>query len=86
MPRLVRDYKDEYAKYQGKPEQLKNRAKRNGARAEATKTHGKAAVAGKDCDHRTPLSKGGSNAKSNVRVVSVNKNRAYARNSKGGIK
>ena len=86
MPRLVRDYKDEYAKYQGKSEQLKNRAKRNGARAEATKTHGKAALAGKDIDHKTPLSKGGSNGKGNTRVVSVNKNRAYARTKTGGVK
>jgi hypothetical protein len=86
MPRKVRDYKDEYAKYQGKPEQISNRAKRNTARAEATKTHGKAALKGKDVDHKQPLSKGGSNGKSNTRVVSVKTNRSYARNSKGGIK
>ena len=86
MPRTIRDYKDEYAKYQGKPEQLKNRAKRNTARAEATKKYGAAAVNGKDIDHKKPLSKGGSNGSGNTRVVSVNKNRSYERNSKGGIK
>lgn len=29
-----RDYKKEYREYQGKPEQIKNRAKRNKARRE----------------------------------------------------
>jgi len=86
LPRKVRDYKDEYAKYQGKPEQIKNRAARNTARADTVKVSGKAAVAGKDVDHKKPLSKGGSNSKSNTRIVSVNKNRSFQRNSKGGIK
>jgi len=86
MPRKVRDYKDEYAKYQGKPEQKKNRAERNTARRQAVKAHGSAALKGKDVDHKTPLSKGGSNAKSNRRVVSASSNRSFKRNSNGGIK
>ena len=85
MPRLIRDYKDE-AKYHAQPEQKKRRAERNKARTEAVKTHGKAALKGKDIDHKTPLSKGGSTAKSNCRVVSVHSNRAYARNKNGGVK
>ncbi len=32
-----RDYKAEYANYQGKPEQIKNRAERNAARAQLEK-------------------------------------------------
>lgn len=89
MPRKVRLYagpKGEYAKYQGKPEQIKARAQRNAARAKAVSA-GKASKGdGKDVDHKKPISKGGSNSSSNLRVVSKHKNRSYARNSKGGIK
>ena len=35
MARKSRDYKKEYAAYHGKPEQVKRRAQRNAARAEA---------------------------------------------------
>ncbi len=41
---------------------------------------------GKDIDHKVPLSKGGSNSKSNVRVVSPSTNRSFPRNSDGSIK
>jgi hypothetical protein len=37
MARKPRDYKKEYADYQGKPEQIKRRAQRNAARAAAVK-------------------------------------------------
>ena len=40
---------------------------------------------GKDVDHKKPLSKGGSNGTSNLRVVSKSTNRSYKRNKKGGI-
>ena len=89
MPRKVRLYSGpngEYAKYQGKPEQIKNRAARNSARASVVKSSGAAAVRGKDVDHKTPLSKGGSNARSNLRAVSPKTNRSFKRNSKGGMK
>lgn len=41
---------------------------------------------GKDVDHKKPLSKGGSNSKSNVRVVSASANRGFPRNSDGSMK
>lgn len=86
MPRKTRDYKDEYVKYQGTSEQKINRAKRNAARDVMVKA-GKATVGdGKDVDHKKPLSKGGSNSVSNLRVVSKSSNRSYARTSKGGVK
>ena len=85
MPRRVRNYREEYDKYQGTPEQKKNRAKRNAARAAMVKKHGKEALRGKDVDHKKPLSKGGSNGTSNLRVVSKSTNRSYKRNKKGGI-
>lgn len=77
--------KDEYKKYHSSPEQKKNRAARNSARAAMVKKHGKEALRGKDVDHKKPLSKGGSNGTSNLRVVSKSTNRSYKRNKKGGI-
>lgn len=41
---------------------------------------------GKDVDHKTPLSKGGSNSKSNARVVSKSTNRSFPRNSDGSMR
>lgn len=71
----MRDYKKEYAQYHSKPEQKKNRAKRNAARAIMSRELGKAAIKGKDIDHIKPLSKGGSNKRSNLRVMLVSQNR-----------
>lgn len=70
-----RDYSYD-KKYQSSPEQKKKRAQRNAARAKMIKA-GKAKVGdGKDVDHKKPLKKGGSNRKSNLRVVSQKKNRS----------
>jgi hypothetical protein len=78
---MARNYRREYDKYQGKPEQIKNRAKRNAARTEMVKEGRASKGDGKDVDHRMPLSKGGSTSKKNLRVVSVHTNRAYKRRS-----
>ena len=75
----ARDYKHEYATYQGKPEQIKNRAKRNAARAEMVKAGRVNKFDNKDVDHKVPLSKGGSATKGNLRVKSVHANRSYKR-------
>lgn len=66
-----RNYRKEYDEYHAKPEQKKNRAARNAARREAGLKKGD----GKEVDHKKPLSKGGTNAKSNRRVVSRRVNR-----------
>jgi hypothetical protein len=42
--------------------------------------------AGKDIDHKRPLSKGGTNASSNLRLVSPSTNRSFTRNSDGSVK
>lgn len=82
----TRNYRQEYNRYQSKPEQIKNRAKRNKARSIMVKA-GKAHKAdNKDCDHRKPISKGGSNDKSNLRMVSKSTNRSFARTKTGKIK
>lgn len=81
-----RDYKREYQKYHSDEEQKKNRASRNTARRQA-EADGKVHKGdGKDVDHKKPLSKGGSNAKSNRRIVSASSNRSFARTKTGRMK
>jgi 5-methylcytosine-specific restriction endonuclease McrA len=70
-----RDYAKEYREYHGKPEQIKNRAKRNGARRKAAKAGLVRKGDGMEVDHRRPLSKGGSNHRSNLRIVTRKTNR-----------
>lgn len=72
---MPRDYKKEYADYHSKPEQIANRAARNHARLEASKSGAVKKGDGKEIDHKVPISKGGSNSKSNTRVVSRHTNR-----------
>jgi hypothetical protein len=54
----------------------KDRAARNKARAHAIAKHGKAALKGKDVDHKVPLRSGGSTADSNLRLRSISANRS----------
>jgi hypothetical protein len=81
-----RPYKKEYDTYQGKPEQIKNRAKRNAARAELTKEGKVSKGDGKDVDHTKPLSKGGTSARGNLKVKSASSNRSFSRNSDHTVK
>lgn len=83
---MARDYKSEYANYQGTPEQKKNRAARNAARAEMMKKGLVRKGDGKDVDHTRPISKGGSNSTSNLRVVPAGNNRSFARNPDGSMR
>lgn len=41
---------------------------------------------GKHVDHKTPLSKGGSNDKKNLRVVPASENQSFSRNKDGSLK
>lgn len=73
----MRDYKKEYARYQGKPEQIKRRSARNQARRKAIRL-GKARKGdGKDVHHRDNNPK--NNGAGNLSVTSVAKNRGYPR-------
>ncbi len=83
---MARDYKKEYENYHSKPKQKINRAKRNAARAEAMKDGRVSKGDGKDVDHKKPLIKGGSNHKSNTRVVSKSTNRSFARTKTAKMK
>ena len=67
----ARNYKKEYAQYHGKPTQKKRRAKRNAAR----KTLGLKVGDPREADHKKAMDKGGTNAKSNLRVTSRAANR-----------
>lgn len=83
---MTRDYRREYDNYQGTEEQKKNRAKRNAARTEMVKKGRVTKGDGKDVDHVTPLSKGGSAGASNLRVKDKKDNRSFPRNPDGSIK
>lgn len=83
---MTRNYKSEYANYQGKPEQIKRRASRNAARALMAKSGKVAKGDGKDVDHKTPLSKGGTTVRSNLTAKPASANRSYKRNPDGSMK
>ena len=71
-----RPYDKEYAEYHSTEEQKKNRAKRNAARRQKIREGSAKKGDGMDVDHVTPLSKGGSNAKSNLRMKTASSNRS----------
>lgn len=81
---MARDYRKEYDNYQGKPEQIKNRAQRNAARSSMMKTGRVRKGDGKDVAHVKAFDKGGSN-KTGLRVSSASSNRSFLRDSKGNL-
>ena len=76
-------YADQYKRYEGTPEGIAARSQRNKARALMEKKVGKAAIAGKDIDHKHPIRSGGGNSESNLRVRSVAANRGDTGKGKG---
>jgi len=70
-----RDYKKEYRDFHGKPEQIKRRDMRNKARRMMEKEGRVRKGDGREVDHKVPLSKGGSNSKRNLRIVTRRTNR-----------
>jgi len=69
------NYKAIYEIYHGTKKAIKQRTKRNQARKMMEKKGRVRKGDGKEVDHIKPLSKGGSNKRSNLRVVSRRKNR-----------
>jgi len=63
--------------YNHEPIHIKGRTQRNQARSIMAKDLGKAAIAGKDIDHKVMVKNGGSNARSNLRVRSEHANRGW---------
>lgn len=70
-----RDYSYDKA-YESTAEQKRNRAKRNAARRRKIKSGSAKVGDGKDVDHIKPLKRGGSNSRSNTRVIKRSTNRA----------
>ena len=68
--------------YGGRPEQKKKRAMRNKARRDAIRTGKVKKGDGMDVHHKKPLRSGGTNAKSNLKVVPRSKNRAHGSSRK----
>lgn len=83
---MPRNYRLEYDKYQGKPEQIANRAKRNAARKDMEKKGAVSKGDGKDVDHKTPIVKGGGNGGGNLRAVPKSVNRSFPRTKRAGMK
>ena len=81
---MPRNYKREYEKYQGTPEQIKKRAMRNAARAKMMKAGKVKKGYGKDVAHVVALDKGGSNT-TGLRVESKSANRSFKRDSKRNL-
>ena len=82
----MRNYKQEYANYDGTEAVKKKRAQRNKARR---MLEAKGAVHkgdGKDVDHKKPLSKGGTTVISNLRAKPAAANRSFKRNPDGSMK
>lgn len=80
----TRNYKREYAEYQGTEEQKKNRAMRNNARRKALREGKVHKGDGMDVAHVKAFDKGGSN-KDGVRVESASKNRSFKRDAKRNL-
>jgi hypothetical protein len=82
-PNYKRNYDQEYAtaKSRGEVEgsRLRKQARRDMLKRGMVRP-------GQDVDHKKPLSKGGSNAKGNLRAAPPSKNRSFPRNKDGSMK
>tara|TARA_R100001510_G_scaffold44113_1_gene40614 strand:+ start:712 stop:954 length:243 start_codon:yes stop_codon:yes gene_type:complete len=78
----MRNYKKEYANYQGQPAQKKRRASRNAARNSLMKSGIVRKGDGKDVNHRNgnPMD----NRAKNLSVTTKRGNRSFPRNSRAG--
>ena len=81
-----RDYKAEYANYDGTEAVKKKRAQRNKARRMLEREGVVHKGDGKDVDHVKPLSKGGKTVRGNLKAKPASANRSYKRKSDGSIK
>lgn len=78
-----RDYDKQREMYDGKDSVKKDRAARNAARRQM-EVEGKVKKGdGMDVNHKKPISKGGTNKKSNLEVIPKSKNRSFKRTKTG---
>ena len=71
---MAKDYKKIYKRFHASPKAKKQRAMRNTARRRMMKEGLVKKGDGKHVDHIKPLSKGGTNGRKNLRVVSARTN------------
>jgi len=83
---MMRNYKQEYANYDGTEVVKKKRAQRNKARRMLEATGAVHKGDGKDVDHKKPLSKGGTTVMSNLKAKPAAANRSFKRNPNGSMK
>ena len=81
-----RDYVRERAAYHSKPEQMANNRARKKARRQLEAEGKVKPFDGKDVDHKTPLKRGGTNGRSNLRVQSKTTNRSVSKTSGNKMK
>jgi hypothetical protein len=82
----MRNYKQEYANYDGTDAVKKKRAQRNKARRMLEATGAVKKGDGKDVDHKKPLSKGGTTVMRNLKAKPAAANRSFKRNPNGSMK
>lgn len=75
--RTLEQMRQHYKDYQGTPEQLRNQSERHKARRMLEKEGLVRKNDGKDVDHVKPIRAGGTNARSNLRVLPRSKNRGW---------
>lgn len=78
-----RPYKKEYQQQKARGEHENRMARQEARRAYDAKGIDRS---GKDIDHKKVLSKGGTNAPSNLRLRTPSQNRSFSRNSDGSVK
>lgn len=81
-----RDYAREYKEYHASEKEKNKRVLRNAARREMARMGLVHKGDGKDVDHKKPLSKGGNNTRSNLRIQSRHNNRSFARTASSAIR
>lgn len=85
MPRKNSDGTRDYSydkKYESSSKQRHNRVERDLARRELSKEGKVSKGDGKDVDHIKPVSKGGTNSRSNLRAISKSTNRSKGNRTK----
>lgn len=81
----ARDYQKENI-YKSQPDQIKKRVERNKARRMMMRLGKVHKGDGMDVDHIKPLSKGGANTVSNMRIRTKSENSSFSRNSDNSLK
>src|SRR3990167_18154 len=78
----MNSYYKKHKKKWNNPTEIHKRVKRNKARRIVAKVVGKAALKGKDVDHKVPLKSGGKTVKSNLRILKIKKKREQKKKKK----